>query len=423
MQIDNTYDIIIVGAGAAGLMAAWELALAGKTVLILEARKRCGGRIHTILDNNFPLPIELGAEFVHGRLPITKMLVKKAGLQWHEVEGSYWQHQHGKLYQSEERIPGSDKVVEALKKVKTDKPISQFLKTFFSDDDEIKEGLRNYIEGYYAGDIDRVSTLALKEELEERDDVEYRIEGGYKTIIDYLEKQLIDLGISIQLETPVTAINWQENHVSVIAANKTFQASKTIITVPLGVLKSRPIEFSPALPQFQDALSQLGYGPAIKIQLLFETAFWQERKDLKDLSMLFSQEIIPTWWTQYPKEIPMLVGWVAGGQAKNLVFMKNEVLLEKALQSLATIFDVPIANCKQQLKSWYVNNWDKDAYACGAYSYDTVNDHEIKEAIKSGFENKLFFAGEGWFDGLALGTVEAALTSGKETAKHIIAHF
>ena len=423
MQIDNPYDVIIIGAGAAGLMAAWELALAGKTVLILEARKRCGGRIHTILDKNFPLPIELGAEFVHGRLPITKMLIKKAGLQWHEVKGSYWQHQNGKLYQSEEQIPRCDKVVEALKKVKTDKPISQFLKTFFSDDDEIKEGLKSYIEGYYAGDIERVSTLALKEELEESDEVEYRIEGGYKTIIDFLEKQLTDLGVSIQLETPVTAINWQENYVSVIAANKTFQASKTIVTVPLGVLTSNTIEFSPALPQLQDALSLLGYGPAIKIQLLFETAFWQDRKELKDLSMLFSQEIIPTWWTQYPKETPMLVGWVAGGQAKNLVFMKKEVLLEKALQSLAAIFDLPIATCKQQLKSWYVNNWNKDVYACGAYSYDTINDHEVKEAIRSGFENKLFFAGEGWFDGLALGTVEAALTSGKETAKHIVTHF
>ena len=423
MQEDQLYDIIIIGAGAAGLMAAWELALAGKTVLILEAKQRCGGRIHTVHDPNFPLPIELGAEFVHGRLPITEMLVKKAGVKWHEVKGSFWHHHQGKLYQSEEQIPGEEKVRKALEQLKEDMPVAQFLNEHFAEEQEIKEGLKSYVEGYYAGDIERVSTLALKEELEEGEDIEYRIEGGYKTLIDFLVNAIKDLNGIIQLETPVTSIAWQRDKVIVKTALKSFVARKVIVTVPLGVLQAQAISFSPTLPQLQTALEQLGYGTAIKILLSFETAFWQERPELKDLGMLFSNEIIPTWWTQNPTEVPVLVGWVAGGQAKKLVDLKKEVLLEKALHSLAAIFAIPLDTIKQQLKGWYVNNWDKGPYALGAYSYDTINGGDVKEAMKKGIENTLFFAGEGWFHGLELGTVEAALYSGRETAHFIIAHY
>lgn len=77
----NSFDVIVVGAGAAGLIAAWELALTGKTVVVFEARDRIGGRIHTMQDKNFQLPVEAGAEFVHGELPLTQLLVKKSRRQ------------------------------------------------------------------------------------------------------------------------------------------------------------------------------------------------------------------------------------------------------------------------------------------------------------------------------------------------------
>lgn len=215
-------------------------------------------------------------------------------------------------------------------------------------------------------------------------------------IIDFLARAVNNLGATIQLETPVTAIEWQRDLVTLKAAHHTFLVKKVIITVPLGVLQAQTIVLSPDVPQLHGALDQLGYGTAIKILLSFENAFWQADGELKDLSMLFSKEIIPTWWTQYPKDVPVLVGRVAGGQAKNLVFLKKEVLPEKALQSLAVIFDTPL---------------------------DTIKDGEIKETMRAGIENTVFFAGEGWFDGLESGIVEAALHSGRDTARHIIAHY
>lgn len=421
MPIDKPYDVIIVGAGAAGLMAAWELIAAGKSVLILEARSRCGGRILTITDDNFPIPIELGAEFVHGNLPTTKKLVKKAGTKWHKVKGSFWQHRHGRLFQSEEQILGSDKVLNALDEVKEDIPIAQFLNTFFPEDGEIREGLKSYVEGYYAGDINRVSTFALKEELEESDDEDYRIEGGYKTIIDYLVKEVQGQGCKIMLDTPVLAIEWKPGEVMVATKNQTFQSEMVIITAPLEVLRNNTIAFFPTLPQLHEALDSLGYGPAIKILFSFKTAFWEENSELKDLSMLFSDEVIPTWWTQFPKQVPVLVGWAAGGQAKDLVLLEKEELCEKALHALANILNVSDAFLKKQLKGWCLNNWSKNPYTRGAYSYDTVNENQFKNTIKAGIDNTIFFAGEGWFHGLELGTVEAAFNSGKETAQHIIA--
>src|ERR1700729_2119790 len=89
------YDVLVIGAGAAGLDAGRLLAAAGRRVAILEARNRIGGRIWTqsVSLQNSPLPIrvELGAEFVHGLPPETWSLIRQAGLSTFEIDGSsFW---------------------------------------------------------------------------------------------------------------------------------------------------------------------------------------------------------------------------------------------------------------------------------------------------------------------------------------------
>src|SRR5579864_2954284 len=90
-------DVIIIGAGMAGLAAARELGRAGLAISILEARERIGGRVFTLHDPACNVPIELGAEFIHGRAREIWDPLEKAGVNVTEVEGDYWCISDGRL--------------------------------------------------------------------------------------------------------------------------------------------------------------------------------------------------------------------------------------------------------------------------------------------------------------------------------------
>src|SRR5689334_18064689 len=94
---EPTADVLVLGAGVAGLAAAQELSQAGLRVIVIEARDRLGGRIFTRHVAGHPLPIELGAEFIHGRPPESFALVEQAGLLVYEISGERWLAQDGQL--------------------------------------------------------------------------------------------------------------------------------------------------------------------------------------------------------------------------------------------------------------------------------------------------------------------------------------
>src|SRR3990167_2924193 len=99
----KTTDVVIVGAGVARLVAGRELAKAGKKVVMLEARDRVGGRVWPIAEEEFGFQVQAGAEFVHGPAPITKSLIKEAGLTYIPTEeGERWNTYSGKLTKEEE---------------------------------------------------------------------------------------------------------------------------------------------------------------------------------------------------------------------------------------------------------------------------------------------------------------------------------
>ena len=105
---EQFFDVLIIGAGAAGLMAARELVLSGKSVALIEARDRIGGRIHTEHISGFDLPVEQGAEFVHGKLDLTRQLLKKAGCSTYEIRGEVWQVTDGRLEKQSDFIEDFD---------------------------------------------------------------------------------------------------------------------------------------------------------------------------------------------------------------------------------------------------------------------------------------------------------------------------
>jgi monoamine oxidase len=417
-------DVIIIGAGAAGLMAAKELSANDKKVLVLEARDRIGGRIHTINNTDFSQPIEGGAEFVHGNLKLTLALLNEIKDAHFIAEGEIWRSEKGKLMQQEDFIEDYDLLMQALKKQQEDIPILQFLEQHFKDEKYqlLKKSIYSYTEGYYAGDRNKASTLFLREELQQTEEEQYRIKGGYTQLVNHLYKQCLQQKCAFEYAAPVNHIQWQPNEVQVVTSNqKTYHAAQVMITVPLGVLQNQQsksyIHFQPVISEQMDAIGQLGFGAAIKVLLEFKEAFWLQDGQLKKMSFLFSEAPIPTWWTQHPQTSALLTGWCAGPAAQHLKDQTDDAILEKAMQSLSQIFQKPIPELEQQLKGKQVCNWVRDDYAQGGYAYVTTHTKKALELLSKPISNTIYFAGEGYHDGLEIGTVEAALQNGQKMAQ------
>lgn len=424
-------DVIIIGAGAAGLMAAKELSEGGKKVIVLEARSRVGGRIHTITDDLFDHPIEGGAEFIHGDLPLTHQFLKKAGLRTYGASGDLWQSRNGKLHLQEEFIEDEEALMQQLEQLEEDCTVAEFLQKHFAEPryEALRSTLKNYVEGYYAGDLHKASTLALRDELQGGDGADERIEGGYGKLVHYLQQQCVQQGCQFYFSTPVTSVHWQRGSVNINSNSSTsFSAARLLVTVPVGVLQAVPnapnyISFQPAIEAYTAAAKSLGFGGVIKVLLQFKTPFWRESFGMQKMAFLFSEQSIPTWWTQHPQQSNLLTGWCAGPRAYAFKNLNDTELFQKAVASLAGCFSLPTDEVGQQVTAWKVFNWAADAYTGGGYSYLTVESKAAIAQLSTPVEDTLFFAGEGLHNSTEIGTVEAALQSGQKAAQQVLQSF
>jgi monoamine oxidase len=437
-------DVLIIGAGAAGLAAAQDLSAGGLRVIVLEARDRIGGRIYTHHDPSVPVPIELGAEFVHGKSPELFEIIKAGHLPFSEVTGRHWYFENGELSKSDDFWSKVDQVMEQMKSVTVDCSVKSFLDSL-PDDVETKRAkavARRYVEGFHAARIDRMGVHGLikaNEAAEQIDgDKAFRLLKGYQGVCDWLQQQAESLGAVFQLNTVVRELNWERNRVEAICGspqNSTrFSARRTVITLPLGVLQAAEdqpgsVRFSPELPrEKQEAVHALDMGHVVRIVLQFESRFWEDldipgtgaEEDLSQLGFIHCPEApVPTWWTMLPEKVPVLVGWIGGPAAEQFSARDQDSVVAAAIESLMRIFGVTKEYLRICLRASFMHNWQADQFTRGAYGYVPVNAVDAQPALSRPVDNTLFFAGEATSVG-HIGTVHGAIQSGRRAAKEVM---
>jgi monoamine oxidase len=415
---------LIVGAGAAGLMVARELACAGKRVTILEARERCGGRIYALPVQEFGYPAEGGAEFIHGAAPVTRALVREARLSLLPSGGTRWSARTGALSRDEGPPAHAERFYQALAQLQVDLPIAEFLATRFADPHyaELRRSITRMVEGYDAADPSRASTLALRDEwMGEGRGRQHRIVEGYGALIEFLASECRRHGASIHLGAVVTAIEAAGGRIAARCRNGTVvEGDVVILAVPLPLLSE--IALPPAAREKAAAGADIGFGNVVKILLRFATTWWAHHggRDLADMSFLFSNATVPTWWTQQPAAYPVLTGWYAGPKADRVASLTATELVDMGLASLAEIFELPLDRVREHLVAAQAINWGTDSFARGAYSYATPKTREALAVLAKPDDGTVVFSGEALYAGADMGTVEAALASGQETARMIL---
>ncbi|HZY63317.1 MAG TPA: NAD(P)/FAD-dependent oxidoreductase [Edaphobacter sp.] len=423
-------DILIIGAGMAGLTAARTLAEAGCQVALLEASSRVGGRIHTIREGNEI--IELGAEFIHGKPPELWQLIEDANLETYELDGSMLTFEDGRLQshnEEEEATPILEKV-ESLSD--PDLTFAEYLAQHPIPEDQRRAAI-GYVEGFNAADHRVISTRALglqqaAEEAIEGDRL-FRIRDGYDRLPQFLAQRFTEAGATLHLNTIVERIDWSRNHVRVAvrrdSQSVTFEAAKAVITLPLGLLQQNSVTFNPAPDQLYQA-QRLRMGNVRRFTLIFRTPFWKHLQlaDLHNLSFLFSfASMPPVWWTPHPALGNTLTGWVGGPRSDALASLTSDQLAEVACKTLTQIFSLSPADIRAQLLSCHTHDWQHDPFTLGAYSYVAAGSLDACSQMAFPSNDTLYFAGEHTDTTAQWGTVHAAIRSGQRVARQILDTF
>lgn len=433
-------DVIVIGAGAAGLVAASELAEAGLSVVILEARQRVGGRIFTLNDLGQQFPIELGAEFIHGRPPEILDVLRHSKVPVSEVTGDNWCVQNGRL-SSCDFFSEVNEILQRMNDDGPDESFTSFLKRCCSDTSKgAKEHALSYVAGFNAADPAQVGVHWLVRQMRAEKKIEgdraFRARRGYQALLELLQQRVAKAGVSVRTNTAVHRVEWTPGSVSVDAICMqravSFHASRVLITVPLGVLQARPgeagaIEFSPALPQeILDSISGMEMGKVLRVVLHFRERFWDRirptggpDKTLAHMSFLFSQDdCFPTWWTAMPDQFPIITGWAPWQSAERLESDRAPVVT-RALQTLGGLLGVRTTEMERLLEIAYFHDWQADPYSRGAYSYVKAGAADAPEILSRPVKDTLFFAGEATDITGNNGTVHGAIASARRAVVDI----
>jgi monoamine oxidase len=433
-------DVIVIGAGPAGLVASAELAEAGFSVIVLEARDRIGGRVFTWKDVGAQFPIELGAEFIHGRPAEIFDMLRHAKIPVSEVDGENWCFQDGQLL-SCDFFSEVDEILQRMNDNGADESFARFLKRCCADaSQEARQRALAYVSGFNAANPVQVSVHWLVREMRAEEKIEgdraFRARGGYQALLDLLQQRAAKVNVSVRMNTIVQRVSWRAGAVSVDAVSEkqavSLHAGRVLLTVPLGVLQARPgkpgaIEFSPPLPpEKSHAIAGMEMGKVFRVVLHFKERFWDRiaasgsrDKTLARMSFLFSQDDwFPTWWTSMPDRFPIITGWAPWKSAERLA-SESVPVVTRAIHTLGGLLGVGPTEMEDMLQIAYFHDWQADPYSRGAYSYVKAGAADAPEILSCPVKDTLFFAGEAADITGNNGTVHGAIASARRAVTDI----
>ncbi len=422
-------EVLIIGAGVAGLTAARDLTAAGARVVVLEARDRMGGRIltHHTPDG----PVELGAEFVHGTVEETLSVAREAALPLRETDRGAPRVKGDSRETAEEAEEPAD-IFSAMDVVlacaSADGPDESFQHLVERADvrPEIKAQCLALVEGYHAADPARISVRSLLKNTaaDERPGAnrQFRFTNGYDGLVAAIFAR-IDPGLGeVRLNTVVTAVRWGRRRVVVrTSTGQELAAPQLIVTVPLGVLKAGAIEFSPRLADKEEVVGRLEMGDAERVSLCLASDAWVAPERFPPGGFLMTGEPpFPVWWVSRPPPFPVVTGWAGGRNARALGQLVGAARVDAAVVALAAALGADAGRLRQDLRGGFSHDWLADPFARGAYSYAGVGGSEAGDELAVPIDGTLFFAGEATESDGQNGTVHGAIASGRRAAKQVL---
>ncbi|MGZ3419214.1 MAG: flavin monoamine oxidase family protein [Polyangiales bacterium] len=389
--IGKRSDAVIVGAGVSGLAAGAKLVTAGLRVTILEARDRIGGRILTAVDQALPVAIELGAEFLHGKIDTGRLAVEDVP----SGDGKLGRVL-ARFVRDVERHPDAPSVGERIDR-------------FHGTDDE-RALVRAYVEGFHAANPGRFSPRAFLEEERGSRNVLARIPAGYVGVARHLDRGLVRHSVRVR------AIHHGPRGVALETNVGAIEARAAIVTVPLPILQT--MVFDPPPKRHTEAARARAMGHVARVVLQFDRRRWPA-----DLGFLHAlDQPFPTFWTSRPRDTGLIVAWAGGPRADRLLAEDRGRRIEIAVASLERALGSQ-TSLSAHLVDAHHHDWLADPWSQGAYSWVPTGAEDAKRVLAEPVDDTLFFAGEAVHLGAGTGTVHGAIESGERAARTLLARF
>jgi monoamine oxidase len=400
-------------------MAARELTRAGRRVVVLEGSHRTGGRVLTLYETRAGVPIELGAEFVHGDAPVTTRLLDEARLATVPVSGEHVRSDDGELTPQGPIWARMARVFALMsKRRKTDRSFQDFLDTRpggarLARDRELADA---FVQGFDGADPALISERSLAEQGNPTEGAATarRVVNGYAALIVHLAREVAGV---VRLETLARRVEWSDAGVRVVDVGGTVHSARAVIVaLPLPMLQDGVLRFEPEIPALRRAANHLVMGHVARVCVVARDRFWEPKT--RELSFVHApRRPFTVWWTQHPIQAPMLVGWAGGPAAHELT--RRGAIEDVALAELAHVFRMRRARAESVVESIHWHDWSNDPLVRGAYSYVGVGGVSAPRTLARSVAGRVFMAGEAT-DAETGGTVEAALASGERAAKAVL---